>query len=106
MLAKALTKEGEAVAVREQRRTEAADRATRRALKRLRLVEGKLERENLLKKNALKRAREADVVGAKDSACKKAKEESKALLNLFNAAKVETERLALEVEDKVAELKD
>ena len=77
LLAKALTKEGEAVVVREQRRTEAAERATRRALKRLRLVEGKLERENLLKKNALKRAREADAVGAKDSACKKAKEDSK-----------------------------
>ena len=69
LLAKALTKEGEAVVVREQRRTEAADR-----------------RENLLKKNALKRAREAGAVGAKASAFKKAKEDGKALLNLYMAA--------------------
>ena len=73
---------------------------------RLRLVEGKLERENLLKKNALKRAREADAVGAKASAYNKAKKDGHVMFNIYKVANDEAARLALEVEDKVAELKE
>jgi len=104
-LAKSLTKDARAEVAREVRRTEAAERSTRRAVKRAEDLQVKLDRENGLKKAALKRTRDLRATVEKESEFKKARAASNVMLNFYKGAKADAEALGKELEDKSAVLK-
>jgi len=66
----------------------------------------KLDRENGLKKAALKRARDLSATVEKESEFKKARAASNVMLNLYKGAKADAKALGNELEDKSAVLKE